>query len=256
MSNIGHNSEDLSARLRASYQQLLKRKDELLGSMARVPTVITDDDMQRKVSDLAVMITDCAKQSEAAREAEKAPYLEGGRTVDGFFVGGIKEPLDDAKKKLLRLGGEYLRAKKEAEEKARQAEIDAAAERARIAFDAAQDLERKGQRELSNRLLNEAVASETHADVAAAEFQKASTGDLVRTRSSLGSLSTLKEQWVCTNYARDALDLESLRHHFSDDAIRKAINSWMKANKGAIEQGSTQLAGAEIIKEASASYRR
>lgn len=256
MTLIGHNSGDLPTVMATRYTELTKRRDQLLSSMARVPVVIESDEVQKKVSDLAVMIAECIKQSEAAREAEKAPFLEGGRAVDGFFTGTIKEPLDEARKKLLRLGGEYLRKKKEDELAARQKEIDEAAERSRAALEAAESLEKKGHAALSEKLLNEAAASEVTALAGERELQKATAGDLVRTRSSMGALSTLKESWVCQSYLRDVVDLEKLRPHLGDDAIRKAIASWIKANKSALEADEVKLNGATIVKQADAVYRR
>lgn len=256
MSNIGHNSGDIAQALALAYKAIVARRDVLLDSMTRVPKVIETDEQQKNVSDLAVMIVDAIKKVDAAREAEKAPFLESGRTVDGFFNAGLRDPLKTARDKLLSLGGEYLRAKKVAAERAAREEAERSAERARIAFDAAQDMAKKGQADIAQKLLDTAVAAEETGREQIVVIDNSKAADFARTRSDSGALATLREALVCRTFDREKLDILALRPHFTDAAIHAAINSWIKANKTAAATKEITLTGATIEVEASAQYRR
>ena len=255
MTLIGHNS-GVAAALASAYAAFLDRRDELLESMARVPSTIEDDEQQKKVSDLAIMIADQLTKCEAARQAEKAPFLENGRLVDGFFTAGINDPLSAAHKRLLAIGGEYLRAKRAQEERRLLEEVRAAESRAAAALEAASTMSASGHSEIASKLLDMAVSAESSANQQRAEIGSASAADLSRIRSDSGALATLSERVFCIAFERSSVDLEALRAHFSDASIAKAVKGWIRVNLIAVKSGKLQLHGATIKKEAHAQYRR
>lgn len=129
--------EALREQLNDEHRALLARRDELLQMAddfdADYATV--EDDETSGV--LAGIITQMAKSSKSAgqiREGIKAPYLEGGRIIDGFFVAGICSKLDARAAKLNEKQTSYQRAKadrirREAEESARKARVEEDARR-------------------------------------------------------------------------------------------------------------------------------
>src|SRR5579859_1871141 len=172
--DIGHNqppspTDLLREELENSAATILRRRDELLAAMERVPTVIMDETVCGRVADFVKQVTGCYKLAENARTAAKEPHLSAGRIVDGFFK-GITDPLEKIRRSLDQRLTVYQRAKADAERRAREAE----AERQRIE---AERLRREAE-EAAAKLeaeadLPDAVAAEQAAEQAAADAAKA-----------------------------------------------------------------------------------
>jgi Skp family chaperone for outer membrane proteins len=140
----GNNPPDRAAMLRQELEEdakdLLTRKKDLLASVARAPLVIEDEEWEKKVADVIRLITKCYRVTDDKRSAKKEPYLEGCRTVDGFFNNEILTPLDAAKEKLQQRLTVWQRVKAE---RARRA----AEEETRRAREAAEQLRRQAEAE-------------------------------------------------------------------------------------------------------------
>lgn len=255
--------ELLRDELEAENEALLRRKDELLGAVARMPDIASDE-TAGKVADLIKMITACAKKADSARVSRKEPFLEGGRAVDGYFKARILDQLDKAKKGVEAKLGVYLRAKadrerrarEEADRIARQAAQDAADQAAKAAdamrtekdLDKAMDLARQAE---------EATAQAAVATKAAA----AKPADLSRTRGDAGALGTLQARWTFKDIDRNSVNLEMLRNYLSVDEIGKAVRLYIKA-MGAEEmkriittEGRQPIKGVTIYEEHGVSVR-
>lgn len=171
---MGHNQpvtdiEALSADLRDTYRDLTTRQDELVAGFNNVPTEVYDDDTSGKIGDYIKQLDSCIKGAEAARSSEKAPFLDGGRLVDGFF-NKIKETLSDVRKvcadrdriykevKEERERQERIEAERIAKEKAERLRAEAE-ERERIAVEAAQRAQREKE-EAERKLREEQEARE------------------------------------------------------------------------------------------------
>ena len=255
---IGHNApvlptpEELRAGLEMDNETLIARKDELLEAFERTPETIEDDEVAGRVQDFVKQIDACRKNASAGRVAAKEPYLDGGRTVDGFFK-AITEPLEAAKKELGTRVTAYLRKKKEAERQRRVEEERRAREEA----------ERK-QREAEARAaaakteqdLDKAIEAEEAADAAeqeaidAARAAEANAADMSRTRGEYGSVGSLRTRWVHDEATLDrkTLDLEALRQHIPETALHQAVRSYIKA-------GGRELRGARIYESQEAVIR-
>lgn len=245
--NLGPQSDAdaLRARLAEANEKLLSRADELLAAEGRLPA-IDGDDGAGKASDYIKQVTACAKALDTARVGAKEPFLEGGRTVDGYFK-KIADPLLGLKQRVDRKLSEYLRAKADAERRARE-------EEARI------QREEAGKRE-AEALAAMATAAPAAAEIAtdaaiasqatAAQAQKAAEAkpaELSRTRGDFGAVASLRTEWTGEILDRDTLDLAALRQHIPLDALERAVRAFVKA-------GGRELAGAKIYERSTAVVR-
>ena len=244
------NADILRATFAERHGVLVRRRDELLQAVDRVPATVEDDQVAGNVGDFIKQLDAGRKAAEGARVAEKEPFLEGGRTVDGWFK-KITEPLVEAKKDIEARLNVYLRAKAAAERQMREEEERKAREEAaRLAAEAA--TKEKAARDA--KTLDDAVAAEEAAKIAAeaaADAQKAADAkpaELSRTRGDYGSVASLRTTWTFDGINRGVLDLEPLRQHLSTDALEKAIRSFIKA-------GGRQLRGTRIFETTSTVVR-
>jgi hypothetical protein len=239
----------LRDKLRDENYELIMRRDELLAAAARVPEV-TSDDVAGKVTDFVKQLAALGKAADAKRVGAKEPFLEGGRTVDGFFK-AITDPVATAKTGVERKLTTYLRdkearARREREEQERQARE--AAEAAR------RDAEERAKAMRDQASLQAAVEAEKAAELAAADLVRAEqaatvkAAELSQTRGEYGSLSSLRTVWTFDGIDRAALDLEALRQHFPIDGLEKAIRSFIRA-------GGRELSGTRIYEETTAVVR-
>lgn len=239
----------LRDKLRDENYDLIVRRDELLAAAALVPEV-TSDDVAGKVTDFIKQLAALAKAADAKRVGAKEPFLEGGRTVDGFFK-AITDPVAAAKTGVERKLTTYLRdkeakARREREEQERQARE--AAEAAR------RDAEERARAMRDQASLQAAVEAEKAAELAAADLVRAEqaatvkAAELSQTRGEYGSLSSLRTVWTFDGIDRDALDLEALRQHFPIDGLEKAIRSFIRA-------GGRELNGTRIFETTTAVVR-
>lgn len=236
--------DELRERLTDRHQPIIDRRDELLGSVARAPQVITDEETCGKVADLVKLITACHKTAETTRVGEKETFLASGRAVDGFFK-NVTDPLEKGRQALnLRLTA-FQRQKAEEErrrreEEARQQRIEA--ERARLA---AEEAARQAATEtdIDEAIVADEQAKQAEADAAKAKREaEAKPAELSRSRGDFGAVASLKRRWVGELTDRDTLDLGALRQHIPEDALVRAINAFVRA-------GGRTLKGADIREE-------
>lgn len=137
--NIGGNNpppdlkigEALREQLNDEHRNLIARRDELLQMADDFDAdyaTIEDDEASGVLAGIITQIMKSSKSADQIREGIKAPYLEGGRIVDGFFNAGISSKLDARAKKLNEKQTAYGRAK--ADRARREAEVAAAKARA------------------------------------------------------------------------------------------------------------------------------
>lgn len=240
-------AEALQNRLAEDNQSLIKRQVDLIAAEARLPE-IANDDSAGKVSDYIKQVTSCSKALDTARVGAKEPFLEGGRTVDGFFK-SYTDPLAALKKRIESKLGAYLREKEAAERRRREEEARKAAEEA-----AAREAETMKLAEVeglapavANAALDGAVAAQATAEQAQ-KAAEAKPAELARTRGDFGSLATLSRQWTFKDLNRDAIDLEALRPHLPLDGLEKAV-------RAAIKAGAREIRGVTIYEDAKASVR-
>ena len=242
---LGHNQppaetptqeQIIRARLEQENIGLLARKEEILEAVGRAPEAVEDDDTAGKLSDFIKQISACIKNANAARVAAKEPYLQGGRSVDGFFK-TVSDPLDKAKRAMESRLGTYLRKKADEERRRREEEARKAEEEARAQAAAMRDSED----------LDAAVAAEQDAQKAAKEAD-AKAAEMSRTRGDYGAVASLRTTWDFEILDYDNIPIRLLQPHLPRSAVEQAIRSFIKA-------GGRDLAGVRIFENTSAVVR-
>lgn len=261
----GHNrpppltAEELQAYLAGEYVKLLKLRDDFLGGIERAPLVIENDETAGRMGDFSVkQLAAWLKSWEGLRISEKEPYLSAGRTVDGFFQKAATA-LERGKAEIDRRRKLYADKKAAIERAAREAEArriaEEVAKREAEARRLAQEAAKREAEAQSMDALDEAIdahgAAAEAAKAAAAKEEEfaaaqraaaAKSAELSRTRGDHGSVTSLKEFWTFRDLDRARLDLEALRQHLPEDALEKAIRSFIKA-------GGRKIDGAHIYQD-------
>jgi len=239
-------AEALRLNLEDRHGDILKRRDDLVAAFDRVPESIDNDEVEQKATDFIKQCKMASKNTNAARVAEKEVFLEGGRTVDGYFK-AISADLDGVAGKANALVTTYKQAKAKAEREAReQAEREAReaeAEAKRLAEEAEANIQDEG--DLENAVeADEARVAAKNAAAEAKQNAEAKAADLSRSRSDAGTVSSLTTRWVHAEDSlnRDALDLEALRQHLPALALHQAVRGFVKA-------GGRELPGVRIYEK-------
>jgi len=171
---IGHNQpppdlkigEALREELRDLHADLVRRKGELMAMADDFDAdhaTVEDEETSGILAGVITQIMGAAKIADKTREGVKVPYLEGGRIIDGFFIAGLKTPLETRAAQLNAKQTAYQRAK--ADRVRREAE--AAAAKARAEEDARRREAEKAERE---RLAAARAARKAMDDEAAALY--------------------------------------------------------------------------------------
>jgi hypothetical protein len=196
---IGHNQpptpltpEEIAAHLEFVTVALKARKKELLEGAVRFHTkfaTITDDETCGKASDFAGgkgAMAAWLKTAEEQREKLKAPYLTGGRVVDGWFK-QLREDIETEQKKIREKAAAYLNDKEERAREIARKEAEAAAQRAAEA-------ERAAMASLNMDDLNAAATAAREADIAQAHAD-AKPAEHSRVYGALGTTMSLRQTW-------------------------------------------------------------
>jgi hypothetical protein len=173
---------------------LIERKLELLSAaeawFAAHPT-IDDDETQGVATENRRMIRSLAKLAKDRHGEQKAPFLQGGRAVDGWFAqfGTAIGAADNAYTTLMNSYATKLFEAAEAKRKAEAAEAQRVAdEKAEVA---AKALAEKPPEQAEEALQVAATAAEIAEQAAAPVNAAAAT----RTRGDYGAVSSLKTKW-------------------------------------------------------------
>jgi|TARA_Y100000310_G_scaffold90877_1_gene88169 flagellar biosynthesis GTPase FlhF len=251
--DIGHNDppSPVLEGLRETYEKELARASELTIAFSRAPESVDDEETAGKVGDFIKQFTAVIKSGKAAHKAEKEPYLTNGRIVDNFFKANLIEPMEKLKTSLVERITVYERAKADEERRIREAAErearEAAEEAARKAAEAEAAMESEEDVDAALVAAEEAEEAQVAARKAA-EDADATNADLSRTRGQRGSVASLRTVMKGELVSREKLDLEALRQHLSEDALEKAIRSFVKV-------GGKELAGARIYEDQQAVVR-
>jgi len=242
-------ADPLRERLAEEQADLLERRDELLAGVENVPEEVSEENAGR-VTDFIKQLAACIKNANGLRVAEKEPYLEGGRKVDGFFK-GITDPLDKGKRTIEARLNVFLRAKAEEERKIREAEAQRQREEAeRLAKEAAEREKAITEtKSLEDAIAAEAAAEQARADaLKAAQEAAAKPADLSRTRGDYGGVASLRTFWDFEIIRYEAIPLHEIQPHIPREAIEKALRSYVKA-------GGRELEGVRIFENTSTTVR-
>lgn len=243
---IGHNRPPLRDILAESHVDLIRRVAQLNAAFDRAPETVTDDDTQGKMGDYIKSIGACIRALDTAREAEKRPFLDAGREVDGFFK-QFTDALGKIKAATERRVTTYLTEKAAAERRRRAEEERAAREAADRALALAQEAEAANRKADAEAALERAAIAETAA-VRAEAAVYAKPAEMARTRGEMGSVSTLRTTWEMEIQDASKIPLDTIRAFLPRDAIEKAVKGWVRA-------GGRELPGVRIFEQSTAIVR-
>jgi regulator of protease activity HflC (stomatin/prohibitin superfamily) len=247
---IGDNAPPLVELLAEEAAPLAARRDELLGSVSRVPAAIIDEPMSEKVADLIRLINACRAMAVSGHKIRKQPFLDGGRLVDAAYH-KITEPLEAAKKAVETKLTLWQRQKAENERRAREAEARRQAEEAERQRREAEEAAQAAQTEadLDEAISAEEIARQAAADAARAQrHTEAPAAELSRTRGDLGAVASLHTFTDFKDLDRAKIDLNTLRPHLALDCIEKAVRAYIRA-------GGRELTGCVIFENTSTRVR-
>lgn len=259
---IGHNTPPSDAdlvklRLAEASKDIAEQFKRIEGF--EVPDVIEDDKLAGTITAIIKDTVGLKKDVADVHKKVKAPYLESGKACDAWknenearidlLRKNLEKPLTvflnaKAERERQRLFEEQERQRKEAEAKA----AEALAIRDALMAEAG-DSDNGGLAETAQQLMTEAIHAEQSADMILAHAVNAKPADLAKTRSAFGGASaSASEVWVVQSVDRITLDLDALRHYFSEDALQKAADAFVR-------KGGRTLRGAAIVPETKLNVR-
>lgn len=236
----------LRDRLALDHAPLAEEVENLAAKANAAPKIVDSDQAANLVGDLIKEIAAEAKRVNGTREAEKEPFLKGGREVDGFFK-AFSDRLDRMKDGLQARITAFLRAKAAEARRLQEEEAN------RLRFEAeqrrleAEQAAKAGRMDDAQADMREAIAAEDGAHEASLAASS-KPADLARTRSDSGTLSTLKATWTFEIADWDSVDLTKLRPHLKRDDVEKAIRRY-------VQVGGRELAGVRIFQDEHAVIR-
>lgn len=265
-------AKEESERLAREYAALDETTANLEVEAETIPDEIPDDATKAVVVDLIKRVRDTKSRVEAIHGVEKQPHLRRGQGTDQFFFGlwdrllkrskANRDGVGDALGRKLtaydqrKLLEEQERRRKEAEEAARkareaaeaQARKDREAEEARLAAERARKPETAAVKEAIADQADTA-ASEARIDATLAEREAedryvetlARPADIMRTRTSAGTLSTMAQEAYAEIEKAELLDMAKLWPYIAFAEKEKALRAWAKSTGH-----SEQMAGAKI----------
>jgi hypothetical protein len=272
-------------RLTQDYGALLTTAETLEADFDKLPEAISSPEEKAATVDFIKKTRDASKRVEGFRELEKVPPMRRAQGIDQFFFGIIdrltkrdkrnRDGLADIANARLTdydnrlLAEEQERRRKVAEEAARQERIArearekaereererlAAAERARKPenVQAHQEAAQAAGEQASVARVEETVATakaeETYVETLARP------ADIMRTRTSSGSMSTMAQVNFAEITDRSKLDILKLAPYFALPDLEKALNGYARAN-GYSNDESVQISGARFGKRAKSQVR-
>lgn len=128
-----HNQPPLADRLAVDHAELVKQATEAAALVPEQIRAIETDEEAGAYTDTAANIKAVLREADAAFKAEKAPWLAGGRAVDGFFQ-NISAPMAAAVDRVVKALNARQTARLAAERKA-AAEAAEKARKEAVAFD-------------------------------------------------------------------------------------------------------------------------
>lgn len=230
---------EIREALGLEYADLSTRAEQLEGAGARAPAKVETEEGATKMTAFIKQLNAHIRNTENARVKAKAPYLEGGRTVDAFFS-GLASQVSLVKRKCTQLLTDYQREKARKEREAREAAAREERERQRAAAEAARKAEQEAKAAQDIDAAVKAREQQRQAEAAAAEAERKSEvpEEKLGTVAAGATKARMRSTWVCSSFDRNTLDLEALRHHLTAPAIEQAIKAYIRAGnrtlKGAV----------------------
>lgn len=275
---IGHNESPdwaavVTADLAEKYAKEFRNVDDLEAEGVKfLEQGVADDDAYGRGSDLVIRIRKAADTLDSHREAEKAEPEVRYNTINNRFFGAIERLRKRTKHATPGISDliyakldTYNQAKLAREQRRRRQEaLDARkdADQAQAEFEVAEQIRIEAERTAARARAPEHIEAKTEIAHRAAEvsavaqvdafmagdraeqtmlFAKAKPADMVRSRSSGGTLSTMGTEAYAEIFDEKLLNKDELWSHISLAVKQVALNKWAGLNGH-----SVQMAGAKI----------
>lgn len=244
---FGANRAPMREVLDADFAELVKAVTDAEAMCAEANTKPKSDSEHAALGSKIVDMRRLFARVDGTRATEKAPIIEAGRDLDGWF-GQLKVRIEDAVKPLIYGADAYVR-QKAAEERARaQREADEARARA-------EEERRKAEAAMTaavaGRAEGRAEAFEAKAD-AAANLAASSAADLTRAKVG-GVTSSARETWAVRidDYVSAIAPLGAVGPYFKREHLEAALTSMVRVQKDA-----ARWPGVAFYQEVKASFRK
>lgn len=244
----GNNPPSQLELLQQQHAILLSTADKRMANAARIPAICKDDAMAAKITDMIKLLNSARTEIEKTHKIEKAPWLEGGRIVDGVFNPVAKKLTDAAREAGRPLTKFQLDKAAEVRRKAEE-EAEKARLKAEKHANAGAALEQENMHAAAGVAFAEAEAYDKRADNAEAVMD-AKPSELVQTRTKSGAVASVRMRTVGEVISVAELDLNTLRFFFSPDSLQRALDSFIRAS-----EENRELKGAKIYETAKVSVR-
>lgn len=244
---FGANKAPMTEVLEADFTELMKAVTYAEAMCGEANTKPKNDTEQAALGDKIVDMRRLLARVDAVRTEEKAPILEAGRLLDGWF-GALKARIETAVKPLTSGADAYVHEKAAAERARAAREAQEAREKAeakRRKAEAAKSAEAAGNAEArAEKLDAKADAAEAAAGASAADLTRAKVGGV-----SMGG----KETWVAeiVDYTTAIGPLGALGPYFKEAELKSALNSMAR-----IQRGSAKWPGVNFRPDVKASFRK
>lgn len=246
--DIGHNRPPLVEVLAEKHADLAAKVEGIADRANKAPRIVTSDEDLAIIGTLIVDARNLFKTADKEREAEKEPFLRGGREVDAFFKVHT-DRLNRIGEAFRKLADTWTRQKAEDERRRLAAEAEKARQEAARQTEIAQRAAEANRTKTAEKHEAKAEDAQRAADEAAAAAASPAA-DHVRQRMDTGILATAKTEWAFEITDYDAIPLEKLRPYLKREHVEQAIRSLVK-----IQKNATPLPGVRIFEDVKSSFR-
>ena len=244
---FGDNKAPVATVLDADFAELVQKVADAEAMCKEANTKPKNDAEQAALGDKIVDLRRLFARIDGTRTDEKAPILDAGRELDGWF-NALKARIEVAVKPLSEGADTYVR-EKAAAERARQDKI------AQDAREKAEAERRKAEQAKTPEAAGNAAARADNLEAKADQAEAASVASAADlTPSKEGGVTTgASEKWTFrfTDYTAAVTPLGAIGPYFKREAVEAALISMVRIHKDA-----AKWPGVEFYTEVKASFRK
>lgn len=244
---FGDNKAPAPEVLTADFGHLVTKVDDMIAMAKEANAKPANDAEQAALGDKIIDINRLKNLIDGKRTTEKAPVLEAGRAIDGFF-NDLANRLTDEGRRLQHGADDYARRKAAEERARREREAEEARKKAQAERDKA---EAAKTATAAGNAEGRAEALEAKAEALDAAAS-ASAADLTRTRVG-GVTSSAKASWTfrIEDYTAAISPLGPLGPYFRKEHLESALTSMVR-----IQKQSAVWPGVSFYEDTKASFRK
>jgi hypothetical protein len=241
---IGGNMPPLEEQLATAAQALIDRIEPIATRANALPRVIASEKDIETIAPVVIDAKNLSRELEKTREAQKKPFLEGGKAVDGFFK-PMTTRLDRIVSAFEGLTSQFQRDRAAAERLRLQEEARIAQQKADKLREDAEKAKRPQTAEKRADLADQAEADAERAAAAAAQ----STQTIAKIDTG-GAKVSGRAVWAFEIEDLNKVDLNAIRPFIDREAIEKALRAYAK-----IQRSAAKVDGVKFFEDVKSSFR-